>query len=370
MNRIALWAALAAPIQAPPDERFPELDRGAEHRRGLVVLCADERGASALPPDRAPRARLFVRAEDAAPSLERLDGETRIGLVPGSRELVDDRARWLALDGVESFVLDDASVVDWSRALYPDERRTVLASALWRRHVAGADVRALGRSAAAASGACPLEPADLAPLRWRASNPRDAGESLTYWSLGFFPWALVDVAGTPNATFRRLVERAWRDRLRLGVWLPPETALVADVARGTATARGAGPVVWLDLKRARRSRQWLLGGRLSLLAPGGRWDHVRRRVLPAKPGATGREATDATRTLDVEDVLGEQALVRLLEQFGGTRPPVALVLRDEEDELRVDVDDESELWTTADGAPLATRLRLDLHVPRTKAAVR
>jgi len=365
-----LTALFALALSTPDGESnagpFPELERDPRTRRGLVVLAGAgcDRSQLGLGTEE-PRARLVLADAGRRPRIV-TGPEIVVELVPGSRELVDDRERLDALSDVQTIRFGDGSAVDWVRALYPLNRRTLLAARLWRRHEAGATVLAFGRAAAALGAVVPVEPDELGAIGRRPRNPRDAADESSFWTLGFLPWALVDVGGTPRGSVERWIERAWRDRFRLAVWIPRHGALIADVASGRATARGAEPVLWLDLKPARRSRDWLLGGRLSTLRAGGRWEHEERRVRPTGSTAEadvprGGEALEWTSPDVLDDALWE----RILESFERPDAPRSVRVIGNFFELSVSIDTETALYVTEDGFRLLDRLRFDLSQKKT-----
>jgi len=371
---LLLLAGLASLLGARDQDapRGPEVPPSASEdiHRGQVLLVGGElEGWERLVPESrgGGEAVVLLHAgpgeEGGEPSLERGPAGIRVAVTAGS-ELQDSPEIPDAMAGIGSIRLVTGSPARAIDAAYPDGRPSLLIRRVWERHVHRVPVIALGpRASAAASAACIVEASEIdEPQR----NPRTVGRPRILWGLGFFPWAMLETAEGADGSLERLMEATCEGRMRLSVFLPGEAALLVDVQDSWARAHGSEPVLVFDLKRARRSRDWLLGGRLSVLSEGDCWLQITRRVHPAVEGppvgvGTG-EIGAAEERIEVPRALDRTSLRAALLCFARSPAPRRVVLRGESRRLTFELDSASRVFPRGEGrVPTLDRVRFDLE---------
>lgn len=256
---------------------------------------------------------------------------------------VDER-QWAggARDPAEIAKLEDAGAIwftggDQSRItgllLEADGRDTPMLSAMRQRLAAGA---VIGGTSAGAAMMSPVMitrgdslVAMLAPVLRDGigTSGRDGGQMAVAPGLGFFPFGIVDQHFDRRARLGRLARAILapgiRELLPIGFGIDEDTALVVDLAAGSARAVGSGSVTILDARRAdaREIRGRLVAERLSvsLANAGDRLSLASLELSPAsfKRPLDGREYWNhqvsdgggmALPGHTVEDVLGNDLL--------------------------------------------------------------
>lgn len=312
----------------------PELAARSVH----VTLALDDRAAqpsanSTHPYSEAPmpvRLALAARTLAAHPELPRPPDPSSTDARIFATWLAELPARELTLE----FLAGDPE--SWARTLFPARTPSPLIQAVWRAHAEGCAIVASGRSAAAIAGAAIVDPVRSAgwrtPREALARNPRQAGQRELYWSLGFFPWALVevepsasDVANGPAdgaASFARFVDVLHEERLRFGVWLGSGSALAGSTALDRFEGLSTEAALVLDLRPARRSQGWLLEARLSELGLGDSWRGATRSVTAPESVAptppTEREGLLELEPLPGEPLLGRATIERALRALAAS----------------------------------------------------
>lgn len=357
-SRRAFLAALVplAAASRAPRAAAPSAPRGS-NRRGRLALAGSERALDELV------ARPETLGLDSLPETLRI--HLGSGAPPGALALsesgsgADDPAAAAAIetgDCTRRLVrLSGGHPAAWRRALYPRGRASRVALALLRAHHAGAHLAAAGRAAETLCAATLVRRAELDPPRSRSHNPRTRGEPVLWWGLGLFPWAFVRAETERPEAYAEFVRAAWRERMRLALWIPGAAAAVADVPARRFHSEGSRPLVVWDLRGARRSPDWLLGARVGELPRHGIWSDETRRVQ----GGTPVTETGPARHEPVPDVL--QALPRAMADLAGPLPPRRLELRDPSATLTL-VCDEATRRLTGTGRSHLVRVRADLSV--------
>jgi cyanophycinase len=206
----------------------------------------------------------------------------------------DDPAEVAKVTGAGAIWFSGGDQMRTMQLLRPGGRETPLLKAVRARLAAGAVVG--GTSAGAAVMSDPMItdggtlPALLGPVLEQAEpdNRVEGGPLVMGPGLGFFPGGLVDQHFDARARLGRLA-RALFERpaaTRVGFGVDEDTALVVDLARGTATVAGRGHVTVLDARGATRrpgARFGAAGMRLSMASRGDGIDLLTLALRPA-PG--------------------------------------------------------------------------------------
>jgi len=150
----------------------------------------------------------------------------------------------------------------------------------------------------------------------------------------------------------RLLDVVNEERLRLGLWIGARAAVVVDRSRACLLARGAGASAVIDPRGSRSAPGELRGARLTLLGPGDRWRR-RERIVELAGGAPLSPARDAgILEHSVDRAFDPQYLLDALASLPSP-PPAAVVVRDAERVVRLELDVETRLRVDASGRALA-----------------
>ncbi len=334
---------------------------------GPVVLLG-ERADAALVDEltRLEGASVLLRladeaARDCAEQAATLGGGARTTCLELRRDdllAVDDDALALAVRSARHVAVGPGSLRDWFRTLWPGRNESQLVGALWEAHRGGAVLVGRGVGAGFLSAATVIDGPD--ELGERERNPHRLEGPRSAWAAGFQPWAIRDTHGAAGGRLERLVRVLIDERLRLGVWLEPRSALVFDAAAARFVARGEDGVLLLDLRNARRKETALYRARLSRLGPGDAWV---RRLHAVSPAAGGSEAEveDRSERRSVDDVFAVDALVEALAAFDSAVVPRRLILDDGLRLLTLEVDEDAVVWRRETGRTTLAHLALDVE---------
>jgi cyanophycinase len=218
--------------------------------------------------------------------------------------------------------------------LAPGGRETPILSAIRARLAGGAVVGGTSAGAAVMSRAMITEGDPLtgllqpvsrqAAVEAGAPDNRVAGGGLVMGQgLGFLPQGLVDQHFDTRHRLGRLARALFElpPSDRIGFGIDEDTALVVDLATGTAAVVGAATVTVLDARSARSApglRFAAEGVRLSVAAPGDRIALARLEVAPAT-GSTPRAHDPDEDQQPVQHLSGGMAV---------PEPPLAALLAD------------------------------------------
>jgi hypothetical protein len=252
-----------------------------------------------LEPDPARRLVLQLGGEPAPDVDHRLEVED---------PRVDDAALARAVDDAALLELRGGSFMQWFDTLYPTTGRTRLARALHDFALSERTIVVRGGAAAFLSGGA-LVPVD--ELRERERNPRRTAPHRPRVANGLGPRALFDADEWSGGSPLRLL-RALRDtHVDLGVHFIGQVAVELQRDPARLEVHGPGAVLLLDLARARRPRERVEEGRLSLLREGDVWDFGDERVVPAAT-RPGRGPSDPLRAREEADPVRGPHLVQAL----------------------------------------------------------
>ncbi len=216
---------------------------GAE-ARVVLAAAADAPSNDPLSAAGPPRARFEVRA-DADP-----------------REVVD------AVLAAPCVVLDGGEALDWYHRLFPRGHPSRLAAALREAHAGGATIVGAGASAPYLAAWAMVPWADLGKER---RNPRRIRDDVAVRGLGLVEGFLAESSSRPRGDPARALRAAFDGFMDTVIELDGASVLVLDPHERSAEVLGAGSVLVLELRGARRVRESLTDGRLSILAAGDRW---------------------------------------------------------------------------------------------------
>ena len=293
---------------------------------GTTVMLGETVAASAIPELRAAAEPVVLLSLFANLDAERIGSSLGLAgkrtqsffLGTKDRARADDRELIEALRSAGTIALWGGELEGWYQALWPNGSGSGAVEALAAAHRHGALVVARGEATSLVSAAAAWDGQfeREEPHRRASSPPHDQrGDTQLAWNLGFQPWALTDTEALSGGSAWGLVDLLVDERLRLGVYLEDDAALISDPAKGEFRVRGLGAAWVFDLRNARRKRGSLQGARFSLLFEGDSWTRRGRQ-----PHATGRELALDTRTVEVE---GGQLLTSLddatEQSFGGWR---------------------------------------------------
>lgn len=268
-----LLVAAAAALLASPGLA----DAGRVVYVASPVVSSPELAAAleALEPDPDRRLVLQLGGDPLGPGVDRVLGV--------EDPAVDDPALARAVDEAALLELSGGTFMQWFDTLYPTTGRTRLARALHDFALSERTIVVRGGAAAFLSGGT-LVPVE--ELREPERNPRRTSPFRPRVANGLGPRALFDADAWNGGTPLRLL-RALRDtHVDLGFHLVGEVAL--ELERDPARLRVLGPglVLFIDLSGARRPRDRVEEGRISLLREGDVWDFGDEQVEPAatRPG--------------------------------------------------------------------------------------
>ena len=216
---------------------------GAEAR---VVLDASGDGASKDPLSAAgpPRARFEV------------------GVDGGARDVVD------TVLAAPCVVLAGGEALDWYHRLFPRGHPSRLAAALREAHAGGATVVGTGISAPYLASWAMVPWSDLGKER---RNPRRVRDDVAVRGLGLVEGFVAESSARPRGDPALALRAASDGFFDTVIDLEGAAVLVADPKERSAEIFGTGSVLVFDLRTARRGRDSVTGGRLSILAAGDRW---------------------------------------------------------------------------------------------------
>ena len=260
-------------------------------RPGVSVILGDRAEASSVPELEDASGPVVLLSLYPNMDVQRIGADLGLNaseaagfyLRPHDRERADDFELIEALRGAAAIGLWGGELESWYAALWPHNYASGVVEALVDAHRNGALVVARGEAAMLLTVAAAWDgewtPAE--PHRRPASPPhdREAGVGpLMTWNLALQPWAAFDSEARSSGSAWDLIDLLVDDRLRLGVYLEDEAALVFDPAVPEYRVRGDGAVWVFDLRNARRGKSSLQGARFSLLHPGDGWSRRRREV--------------------------------------------------------------------------------------------
>jgi cyanophycinase-like exopeptidase len=341
----------------------------------LTLLQATEPGPVVLLGERADASQVDELRDLSGPSvlLTLADDETDAASLGGGEHTARralPRDDLIAVDAGElaeavrsarHVALAPGPLGDWFATLWPRRRESQLVRALWEAHRGGAGLVGRGSSAGLLSAATVIEgPEEIGE---RERNPHRLEGPRAVWAAGFQPWAVLDSEGASAGGLERLVRVLIDERLRLGVLVESRGALVYDAPGARFVARGAGGVLVLDLRNARRREEALLGARLSRLRAGDAWIRRFRTLTPAR-GASEATVEERAEERSVDDVLALAALTEALTVFDAPAVPRRLVLVDARRTLTLEVDDDADVWRHEPGGTSLATLALDLEPRR------
>jgi hypothetical protein len=290
---------------------------------GPVVLLGGSADAREVPELRElwdERVRIAIgKASEADPA-----PEATIVLARGERFAADDTRAARLVRAARAVELEPAPLIEWFDALYPGKHETELVRALREAQLNGCAVAGRGESVALLSAASVVD--DARDVRRVERDPHDVGRASVVWGLGLQPWAVADEASRSGGSLERLLAVLEGDRMRLGLWVGEQSAVVIERDGGAFVARGAGVSAVLDPRGSRSRDGSLRDVGLSLLGPGDRWIRRERRadIASARPAALARER--ATLEIEHEAPLTLAALVGALES-AAEPGPAAISLR-------------------------------------------
>ena len=346
-----LAALLPAPQGADPgpvvllaeeaDESLVDELSGFAESAAVLVLCLEGAGRDCAAPAPEGASRRVLKPDDAIRS--------------------DDAELARAVREAELVAFGQGTLGEWYRTLWPGRRETELVRALWETHRGGATLVARGRAAGMLSAATVIDgPEEIGDFE---RNPRRDGTPRTAWSAGFQPWAVLDTEGAAGGSIGRLARVLVDDRLRLGVFLERESALVFDAAGQRFVARARGGVLVLDLRTSRRKQDALRGARFSRLLAGDAWVRRARRVVPYR-GTPEAAVEDRTETVRVEHAFDARALFAALAVFDTAPVPARLVVEDGQRALTLEVDSNASVHPREGAGATLAGLAFDLEWTR------
>lgn len=274
-------ACLAAALAAAP-----AAGQQSSRDAGLVVLLGERATAAGVPELMQAEGPAILLTPYPNPACELLSGRL-LGRAaschfvrPGDTERSNERALAEAVRGAGLIGLWGGDQHDWFDVFWPHGDRSRLLAALREAQRGGATVVGQGAAGAFLSAASVWDfslPADP-PVRRPAAPPHDLDEPVLAWCLGLQPWAAIDTEARSGGSAWDLIDLLVAERLRLGVYLEGEAALVYDPAAPELRARGSGAVWLFDLRNARSGKRRISGARFSLLTNGDAWSRRTREV--------------------------------------------------------------------------------------------
>ena len=299
---LLVWASPLTPAQLGPP--------------GTTVMLGRAVNASEIPELRTAAEPVVLLSLEAGLDMERIGGllglagkrTQSFSLGAKDRARSDERELIEALRSAGTIALFDGKLEGWYRALWPNGSGSGAVEALAAAHRRGALVVARGEATSLVSAASAWDGQfeREEPHRRPSSPPHDQrGQTQLAWNLGFQPWALTDTEARAGGSAWDLIDLLVEERLRLGVYLEEDAALISDPAKDELRVRGRGAAWFFDLRNARRRPGSLQGARFSLLFEGDTW--VRRG---RQPHSTGRELALDTRSVEAD---GGQLLTSLDE---------------------------------------------------------
>jgi hypothetical protein len=201
-------------------------------------------------------------------------------------------------------VLCGGEALDWYHRLFPRGHASRLVSALREAHAGGATIVGAGASAPYLASFAMVPWADLGKTH---RNPRRERDDLAVRGLGLVEGFLVDTSARPRGDPARALRAAFDGFLETAFYLEDAAVLVADPHERSAELR-AGSVLVFDLRSARRGRESLGEGRLSILGAGDRWS---RRGGSTCAGSAEVSAVPAGLPLDAIRAAFTRASARL-----------------------------------------------------------
>lgn len=304
-----LFALLAFLPRAAAQERRTNSDA-----RGRVALCSTtfawpaEECAEFLGERAGTRLCLaFGAAPD--PLAASVRACERVELGDATQDPGDDEALLARIERASVIELVGGTWLEWWPVFYHASRTTRLALALREAQRRGVPLLASDGAASHVAQAAVVSRSVIGKPR---RNPRTPDPDVQVAGLGLAP-VVWETAVDPDASLAAVLRALLRRPLDGAAYATGDAALVVEPGGATARvlARGEGAVLFVDISRARRMRESLREGRVTLGAHGVRWDFAARAPVGAWSPFAGSAAPSEPRHA-VADALAPAAWIERL----------------------------------------------------------
>lgn len=310
-NLLAASIAGLLTVSAAAQER-----RSDAHPGGPVALAASafawsaEDGRTLLGDRTGERVLLRVAKEDAGDPLSECGRPARdFILEPVSRFVGDLPEPARAIESAAAIELVGGTWLGWWKLLLRDGKASRIALALHEAHRRGVPIVGTG---AAAGFLAAYSPVDRAELGREEKNHHRPDAASPFAGLGLVD-VLFDGDGVPRGSLERELRVLLRSGLVDAVFVSGAGAWIIEESSASARflGRPGAAALVVDVANARRMRESLREGRVSLLEPGQRWDLARRRPAAMEPPWTRADARPAARDASADPLDARNFVARL-----------------------------------------------------------